>query len=273
MQAWEATGLLSPDGMFPFSQRRNGMVLGEGAGILVLESLDHARARGAKVLAELCGLATTADSTDMLSPDLDGASETMRLALEDAGLAPIEIDYVNAHGAATPAGDRVETHAIRRTFGAHAEKLAVSATKPMYGNPLGASGAIEAVICIKAMQDGWVPPTLGLDQPDPECDLDYVPNTGRQRRSATRCRTPSASRGSTPPSCSARRRRKPAPQEAEIAPWTGRGKDVAVSRGRGSLSPSCRAMVGNFAVRAIKYEYGPGSPIHVHGTSCHRRQW
>ena len=117
------------------------MVLGEGAGILVLESLDHARARGANILAELCGLATTADSTDMLSPDLDGASETMRLALEDAGLAPIEIDYVNAHGAATPAGDRVETHAIRRTFGAHAEKLAVSATKPMYGNPLGASGA------------------------------------------------------------------------------------------------------------------------------------
>ncbi len=182
MQAWEATGLLSPDGMFPFSERRNGMVLGEGAGILVLESLDHARARGAKILAELCGLATTADSTDMLSPDLDGASETMRLALEDAGLAPTEIDYVNAHGAATPAGDRVETRAIRRIFGAHAEKLAVSATKPMYGNPLGASGAIEAVICIKAMQDGWVPPTLGLDQPDPECDLDYVPNAGRQRQ-------------------------------------------------------------------------------------------
>jgi nodulation protein E len=182
MQAWEATGLLSPDGMFPFSERRNGTVLGEGAGILVLESLDHARARGAKILAELCGLATTADSTDMLSPDLDGASETMRLALEDARLAPTEIDYVNAHGAATPAGDRVETRAIRRTFGAHAEKLAVSATKPMYGNPLGASGGIEAVICIKAMQDGWVPPTLGLDQPDPECDLDYIPNAGRQRR-------------------------------------------------------------------------------------------
>lgn len=181
MQAWEATGLFSPDGMFPFSDRHNGMVLGEGGGVLVLESLEHAKARGAKVLAELCGLATTADATDMLTPDLDGMTETMRLALEDARLAPAEIDYINAHGMATPASDRAETQAIRRTFGAHAEKLAVSSTKPMYGNPLGAAGAIEAVICIKAMEEGWLPPTLGLDRPDPECDLDYIPNAGRER--------------------------------------------------------------------------------------------
>jgi nodulation protein E len=181
MQAWEATGLLSPDGMFPFSARRNGMVLGEGGGILVLEALDHARARGAKVLAELCGLASTADCTDMLTPDLEGAAETMRRAMADARLAPGTIDYVNAHGMATAASDRVETRAIRKVFGRHAEKLAVSATKPMYGNPLGASGAIEAVLCIKAMEEGWLPPTLGLDQADPECDLDYVPNAGRSR--------------------------------------------------------------------------------------------
>ncbi len=181
MRAWQATNLLSPEGMFPFSRRRNGSVLGEGAGILVLESMAHAKARGAKILAELCGLATTADSTDMLNPDVEGMSETMRLALEDAQLAPTEIDYANAHGIATLMSDRVETHAIRKTFGAHAEKLGVSSTKPMYGHPLGASGGIEAVICIKAMEEGWMPPTLGLDQPDPECDLDYIANAGRAR--------------------------------------------------------------------------------------------
>jgi nodulation protein E len=181
MRAWQATGLLSPDGMFPFSERRNGMVLGEGAGILVLESLAHANARGARVLAELCGLATTADCTNMLAPDVEGAAETMRQALEDAQLAPGDIDYVNAHGIATPQHDRVETSAIKKTFGEHAGKLAVSSTKPMYGHPLGASGAIEAVLCIKAMEEGWVPPTLGLDASDPECDLDYVAQSGRRR--------------------------------------------------------------------------------------------
>lgn len=181
MREWQATGLLSPDGMFPFSGRRNGMVLGEGAGVLVLESLAHARARGAKVLAELCGLATTADCTDMLAPDVDGASEAVRQALEDARLAPGDIDYVNAHGIATLQHDRVETSAIKKAFGAHAARLAVSSTKPLYGHPLGASGAIEAVICIKAMEEGWVPPTLGLDEADADCDLDYVARSGRQR--------------------------------------------------------------------------------------------
>jgi nodulation protein E len=149
-------------------------VLGEGAGILVLESMQHAKARGAKVLAELCGFGMTADSAEMVHPDGRAASEAMRLALEDAQLAPTDIDYVNAHGIATIAGDRNETHAIKTAFGAHAYKLAVSSTKSMYGRCVGRKRGIEAVACIKAMEEGWMPPTVGLDEADPECDLDYV---------------------------------------------------------------------------------------------------
>ena len=179
---WQATNMLSPDGIFPFAKKRNGTVLGEGAGILVLESLHFAKARCAKILAELCGVGSTADSTDMVSPDSAGASEAMRLALDDARLAPTDIDYVNAHGAATIKSDRSETHAIKKVFGKHAYNLAVSSTKSMYGHPLGASGGIEAIACIKAMEESWLPPTLGLDEADPECDLDYIPNIGRGRR-------------------------------------------------------------------------------------------
>jgi nodulation protein E len=181
MRAWQAAHLLSPEGIFPFARKRNGTVLAEGAGVLVLESLQHATARGAKVLAELCGLAMTADG-DMLSPDIDGPSEAMRLALADARLAPGDIDYVNAHGTATTAGDRNETKAIKTVFGRHSNDLAVSSTKSMYGHPLGASGGIEAVACIKAMEQSWVPPTLGLDEADPECDLDYIANGGRSKK-------------------------------------------------------------------------------------------
>ena len=137
MQAWREAQLLSPEGIFPFAKKRNGTVLGEGAGILVLESMYHAKARGAKVLAELCGFGMTADSTEMVHPDGRGASEAMRLALEDAELAPTDIDYVNAHGIATIAGDRNETHALKTAFGAHAYKLAVSSTKSMYGHAMG----------------------------------------------------------------------------------------------------------------------------------------
>ena len=182
MRVWQATHLLSPDGIFPFAKKRNGLVLGEGAGILVLESEQHAKARGAKMLAELCGIGMSSDSTDMIHPNVEGASEAMRLALADAQIAPTDIDYVNAHGVATIIGDRVETNAIKRVFGKHAYKLAMSSTKSMYGHPLGASGGIEAVACIKAMQESWMPPTLGLDEADPECDLDYVPNVGRSRK-------------------------------------------------------------------------------------------
>ena len=181
MKAWQAMHVLSPEGCFPFAKKRNGTVLGEGAGMLVLESEEHAKARGAKMLAELMGFGMTSDSKDMVNPDIEGPSEAMRLALEDAELAPTEIDYLNAHGTATTINDSNETNAIKRVFGDHAYKLAISSTKSMHGHPLGAGGGIEAVACIKAMQDNWVPPTIGLDEPDPECDLDYVPNVGREK--------------------------------------------------------------------------------------------
>ena len=182
MRAWQAMHVLSPQGIFPFAKKRNGTVLGEGAGILVLESLEHARARGATILAELAGFGMTADSKDMVNPDIDGPSEAMRLALEDARLAPSDIDYLNAHGTATAINDVNETDAIKLVFGDHARKLAISSTKSMHGHPLGAGGGIEAVACIKAIGEGWVPPTAGLDEPDPKCDLDYVPNVGREQR-------------------------------------------------------------------------------------------
>jgi len=182
MKAWQALHVLSPEGCFPFAKKRNGTVLGEGAGILVLESYAHAKARGAKILAELAGFGMTSDSKDMVNPDTEGPREAMRMALADAKVAPTAIDYLNAHGTATTINDRNETKAIKEVFGAHAGKLAVSSTKSMHGHPLGAGGGIEAVACIKAMQEGWMPPTIGLDEADPECDLDYVPNVGRERK-------------------------------------------------------------------------------------------
>jgi len=182
MKAWQAMHVLSPEGCFPFAKKRNGTVLGEGAGILILESEEHAKKRGANVLAELKGCGMTSDSKDMVNPDIEGPSEAMRLALVDAGLQPEQIDYLNAHGTATTINDKNETNAIKKVFGDHARKLAISSTKSMHGHPLGAGGGIEAVACVKAMQDNWVPPTIGLDDPDPECDLDYVPNVGREMR-------------------------------------------------------------------------------------------
>jgi nodulation protein E len=182
MKAWQAMHVLSPEGCFPFAKKRNGTVLGEGAGILILESEEHAKKRGANVLAELKGCGMTSDSKDMVNPDIEGPSEAMRLALVDAALQPEQIDYLNAHGTATTINDKNETNAIKKVFGDHARKLAISSTKSMHGHPLGAGGGIEAVACVKAMQDNWVPPTIGLDDPDPECDLDYVPNVGREMR-------------------------------------------------------------------------------------------
>jgi nodulation protein E len=182
MRAWQAMHVLSPEGIFPFARKRNGTVLGEGAGILVLEALEHAKARGATILAELVGFGMTSDSKDMVNPDIEGPREAMRLALDDAKLAPSEIDYLNAHGTATAINDINETNAIKEVFGTHANKLAISSTKSMHGHPLGAGGGIEAVACIKAMGEGWVPPTAGLDEAGEGCDLDYVPNQGRELR-------------------------------------------------------------------------------------------
>ena len=144
-------------------------------------SYEHAKARGAKILAELNGYGMSSDAKDMVKPEVEGPREAMKMALADAGLAPEQIDYLNAHGTATMDNDRNETKAIKEVFGDHAYKLAVSSTKSMHGHPLGAGGGIEAVATIRAMQEGWVPPTTGLTEPDPECDLDYVPNVGREK--------------------------------------------------------------------------------------------
>ena len=181
MKAWQALHVLSPEGCFPFSKNRNGTVLGEGAGILVLESYEHAKARGATILAELTGYGMSSDAKDMVKPEVEGPREAMRMAIADANLKPDDIDYLNAHGTATMDNDRNETRAIKEVFGDHAYKLAVSSTKSMHGHPLGAGGGIEAIATIKAMNENWLPPTVGLSQVDPECDLDYVPNVGRPK--------------------------------------------------------------------------------------------
>jgi nodulation protein E len=181
MRSWQAMRVLSPEGLFPFAKRRNGTVLAEGAGILVLEDWEHAKARGAKPLAELKGFGMTSDAADMVNPSIEGPTAAMQIALADAGLAPSDIDYINAHGTATTINDVNETRAIRQVFGDAAEKLSVSSTKSMHGHCLGAGGGVEAVACIKAMQENFVPATIGFDEPGEGCDLDYTPNKGRAR--------------------------------------------------------------------------------------------
>ena len=165
----------------PWDAGRDGFIVGEGAGILILEELEYARRRGAPILAEILGYATTGDAFHITSPpdDGDGAYRVMKLALKDARLQPHQIDYINAHGTSTPLGDRIETIAIKRAFGDHAYKVAVSSTKSMTGHLLGGAGGIEAGICVMAIRDQIAPPTINYEVPDPECDLDYVPNHSR----------------------------------------------------------------------------------------------
>ena len=166
----------------PFDRRRDGFVRGEGAGAVVLERHDHARARGARVYGEVAGFGSTLNASNLTDPSPDGASEerAMRLAMADASTAPEEIDYVAAHGTSTPKNDAVETGAIKRAFGSHARRLLVSSNKGQIGHTISAAGVCSLIFAFKAMEDGWVPPTAHLHEPDPQCDLDYVPNVGRR---------------------------------------------------------------------------------------------
>ncbi len=184
VKAWEAMRVLADDTCRPFSRGRRGLVLGEGAGVFVLETLQHAQARGAVILAELAGAGMTADAADIVMPDAGGAARAMRGALRSAGLAADEIGYINAHGTGTAANDPTETKAIKAVFGEHAARLAVSSTKSMHGHALGAGGALELVAVVGALRHGIVPPTINHLGPDPECDLDVVPNVAREQRVA-----------------------------------------------------------------------------------------
>jgi 3-oxoacyl-[acyl-carrier-protein] synthase II len=165
----------------PFDKNRDGFIMGEGAGVLVLESLEHAQARGARIYCELAGYAATCDAHHITSPDPEGKglSLAMRRALASAGTTPEQVDYINAHGTSTPYNDRFETLAIKKVFGDHAHRVAISSTKSMTGHLLGAAGGIESVIAVKSIQSGMIPPTINLEEPDPDCDLDYVPHTAR----------------------------------------------------------------------------------------------
>ncbi len=179
LKAWEAMRVVSGDTCRPFSRNRSGMILGEGAAMMVLEPLDRAKARGATVYGEIVGFGMSADASHITQPSSAGASRAMRAALRDAGLKPESIGYINAHGTGTQANDGTETAAIRAVFGAHADKLAVSSTKSMHGHALGAAGAIEAAATAFALRNGLLPPTANYTQPDPECDLDVIPNVAR----------------------------------------------------------------------------------------------
>jgi nodulation protein E len=179
-RSWESLRVLAPDTCRPFSLGRKGMVIGEGAGMLVLERLDDAMARGARVYCEISGYGLSADAGDIVVPDADGAARAIRQAVETSGLNPGDIDYINAHGTGTQLNDATEVRAIKSVFGAHAGRLMVSSTKSMHGHALGATSAIEAVATVKAIERSVVPPTANYVDADPDCDLDHVPNLARQ---------------------------------------------------------------------------------------------
>lgn len=168
----------------PFDAKRDGFVMGEGAGVVILESLDHALARGANIIAEVIGYGMSGDAYHLTSPapDGEGATRSMQQAMADAGIEPTDVDYINAHGTSTEYNDKFETAAIKSAFGEHAYKLAVSSTKSMTGHLLGAAGGIETVISALAIRDQILPPTINYEFPDPECDLDYVPNEARKAK-------------------------------------------------------------------------------------------
>ena len=180
IKAWEGLRVMSKDGCRPFSANRNGMVQGEGAAVFVFEEYEHARARGAEILAEVVGFAMTSDASDIVMPNKQGARRAIQGALQDAKLATDAVGYINAHGTGTAANDKTECAAVREVFGAHAETLMISSTKSMHGHLIGGTGAVEMLACIMAVRDGIVAPTINFSEPDPECDLDVVPNTARE---------------------------------------------------------------------------------------------
>jgi nodulation protein E len=181
MKAWESLRILGKTDCRPFSAERDGLVLGEGAGAAVIETLSHAQARGATILAEIGGVGMTADANDIVAPSVDGPARAIAACLRESGLAPEDVDYINAHGTGTLVNDRVETAAIRQIFGSHADRVSVSSTKAMHAHCLGASGALEMIACVNALAEGVVPPTINYGTPDPECDLDVTPNVARAR--------------------------------------------------------------------------------------------
>ncbi len=185
IRAWEGLRVMTPNYCRPFSKGRNGMALGEGAAVFVLETMEAARARGHEPLCELAGYGTTSDAKDPVRPDLDGASSCIALALEDAGLAPKDVHYVNAHGTATHANDITESEAILRVFGDYGREVPVSSTKPIHGHALGASGGLELSIVIHALREQIAPPTINFLEFDPRCPIDAVPNVARPHRIET----------------------------------------------------------------------------------------
>ncbi|HEV2901197.1 MAG TPA: beta-ketoacyl-[acyl-carrier-protein] synthase family protein [Pseudaminobacter sp.] len=181
LKGWEALRALARETCRPFSADRDGLVIGEGAGMAVLETWEHAMARGAPILAEFAGAGMSGDATDIVAPTVEGPVSAMRACLADAGLTPEEIDYINAHGTGTKANDQIETAAIRRVFGAHADRLSVSSTKSMHAHCMGASGALEMIACVMAIREGIVPPTANYRERDADCDLDVTPNVAKAR--------------------------------------------------------------------------------------------
>jgi len=179
VKAWEGLRVMSRDACRPFSANRNGMVQGEGAGVFVFEDYDHARARGAEILCEVAGFAMTSDASDIVMPSKAGAARAMQGALQDAGINREEVGYINAHGTGTAANDKTECAAVADVFGTHADRLMISSTKSMHGHVIGGTGAVELLACIMALRDGVIAPTIGYEEPDPECALDVVPNEAR----------------------------------------------------------------------------------------------
>ena len=182
IKAWEGLRVTSRDACRPFSANRNGMVQGEGAGIFVFEEYDHARARGAEIMAEVAGYAMSSDAADIVMPSKQGASRAIAGALRDGGIAADKVGYINAHGTGTAANDKTECAAVADVFGRHADRLMISSTKSMHGHLIGATGAVELLACIMALRDGIIAPTIGYEEFDPECALDVVPNEAREAK-------------------------------------------------------------------------------------------